>query len=218
MTLCAPSFWKTHKSTSYVGRCCVKRIFRYHSLFMAVFESRAVSKPCLLDEKQPYTWIKSSCFTVGTTQDKWFSRCPKTLEEGLIKENNFVLVFCCPVCVVIAIFQSVFDVFLGWKWLLSCKTCTETKLACHFVPGQKKKSVFWSKLLKSISFCQIIKMIHLHNNLKTVTYKHKYWNQQFEPWLWRPFILVLICNKCCSLCSCRWTISFTERVTRCSCS
>ena len=71
----APSCWKRHCSSPncswMVGKSCSRRMFRYHSLFMAVFLGKIVSEPTALAEKQPHTWMVSGCFTVGMTQDWW---------------------------------------------------------------------------------------------------------------------------------------------------
>lgn len=55
MTFRATSFrWKRHCSSCswMVGRSCSQRLFKYHSLFMAVWQ--IVSQPIPLAEKQPH--------------------------------------------------------------------------------------------------------------------------------------------------------------------
>lgn len=50
-----------------------------------------------------------------SSEDKWFS---KQSEGGFIRENKVAPVFCCPVLVPPAKYQSVLNVFLGKKCLL----------------------------------------------------------------------------------------------------
>ena len=92
----APSGWKRHCSSPncswMVGRSCSRRMFWYHSLFMAVLLGKIVIEPTPLAEKQPHTWMVSGCFTVGMTQDgsahiffsrQDFFRMPQTIGKGI---------------------------------------------------------------------------------------------------------------------------------------
>lgn len=48
---------------------------------------------------------------IFSSPDNWFSRCPRQSEGGVFRESNSAPVFCCPVLVLAAEFQSVLDVF-----------------------------------------------------------------------------------------------------------
>lgn len=49
---------------------------------------------------------------IFSSPDNWFSRCPRQSEGGFFRESNFAPVFCCPILVLAAEFQSVPHVFL----------------------------------------------------------------------------------------------------------
>ena len=77
---------------------------------MAVFLGKIVSEPTPLAEmhmnglRMLYCWHDTGLMVALTlsSPDKLFSRCPKQLERGFIRENNFTPVLSSPIPVPLA--------------------------------------------------------------------------------------------------------------------